>query len=314
MTGPLLPQGWYPDPAAYGLAPEALAPKPQDDPFYKYSSSPPLASIEPGTVLATRSIPYHILGIPTALKTTQLLYRATSQTGKPTVNVTSVIQPLVQRDKTRAISFQSAYDSLDRNDQPSHAIAGGLTFGGIVPNVELAVFGLFLTQGFAVIVPDTEGQRADFDAGPEYGMHTLDSIRAAFNASAVETSSEANVALLGYSGGAIASEWAAELAPTYAPDVNARMIGAAIGGVLVHPAHNLHYIEGTYFWAGVLPMALIGIGRAFEVDFTPYLNPDGLKLYHDMQATSITNVLGQPRYWRLKSAKLVSPEDPAPEG
>ena len=30
-----------------------------------------------------------------------------------------------------------------------------------------------------------------------------------------------------------------------------KRIGAAIGGVLVHPAHNLHYVEGTFFWAGV---------------------------------------------------------------
>jgi hypothetical protein len=313
MTGPLLPQGWYPDPAAHGLAPEALAPKPQDDPFYTYSGSKPLESIEPGAVLATRSIPYHILGIPTALKTTQLLYRSTSQTGKPTVNVTSVIQPLGQRDKTRVISFQSAYDSLNRNDQPSHAIAGGFTFGGIVPNVELAVFGLFLTQGFAVIVPDTEGQRADFAAGREYGMNTLDSIRAAFNSSTVGLPADARIALLGYSGGAIASEWAAELAPTYAPDVNEHLIGAAIGGVLVHPAHNLHYVGGTYFWAGVMPMALIGIARAFEIDFTPYLSADGLKLYHDMQATSTVNVLGQPRYWRLEWTDVVKPEYPTPE-
>ena len=58
------------------------------------------------------------------------------------------------------------------------------------------------------------------------------------------------VAILGYSRGAIATEWAAELASTYAPGVNARMIGAAIGGVLVDPAHNLHYIENTYSWAG----------------------------------------------------------------
>ena len=58
-------------------------------------------SIAPGTVLATRSIPYHILGVPTALKTTQLLYRSTSQTGKPTVNVTSVIQPLGHGDRTK---------------------------------------------------------------------------------------------------------------------------------------------------------------------------------------------------------------------
>ena len=36
------------------------------------------------------------------------------------------------------------------------------------------------------------------------------------------------VAIVGYSGDAIATEWAAELALTYAPDVNARMIGAAV--------------------------------------------------------------------------------------
>ena len=52
------------------------------------------------------------------------------------------------------------------------------------------------------------------------------------------------------SGGAIATEWAAELALTYPPDVNARMIGAAMGSVPVDPAHNLHYIENTYSWAG----------------------------------------------------------------
>jgi Secretory lipase len=311
MSAPLQPQGWYPDLSV--AAARAFVPQPKDDPFYTYSGSTPLEQIPPGTVLATRRIPYHILGVPTGLKTTQLLYRSTSQTGKPSVNVTSVIQPLRQADTTKVLSFQSAYDSLNRNDQPSHAISGGLTFGGIVPNVELTVFGLFLAQGFTVIVPDTEGQRADFAAGPEYGMNTLDSIRAAFSASTVELATDASVALLGYSGGAIASEWAAELAPTYAPDVNSRMIGAAIGGLLVHPAHNLHYVEGTFFWAGVVPMALIGIARAFEVDFTPHLTARGHKLYRDMQAASIVDVVGQYAYWRLKWTDLVLPAYPTPE-
>ena len=47
--------------------------------------------------------------------------------------------------------------------------------------------------------------------------------------------------MLGYSGGAVATESAAELASTYAPDVNARMIGAAMGGAPVDPAHNLYH-------------------------------------------------------------------------
>jgi hypothetical protein len=65
------------------------------------------------------------------------------------------------------------------------------------------------------------------------------------------------------------------------------MIGAAMGGLLVHPAHNLHYVEGIPFWAGVMPMALVGIACAFEVDFTPYLSAYGAKVCNDMMTASI---------------------------
>ncbi|HEU4360901.1 MAG TPA: lipase family protein, partial [Mycobacterium sp.] len=282
---------------------------PKDDPFYTYAGSEPLEQVAPGTVLQTRSFPYHIFGFPTLLKTTQLLYRSTSQTGGPTVNVTSVIQPPIQFDRRRVVSYQSAYDSLNRNDEPSYAISGGLRLGGLISNVEAAVFGPFIAEGFTVVVPDTEGQAAAFAAGPEYGMNTLDSIRAVLNSSTVP--SQAKVALLGYSGGALATEWAAELAPSYAPDVNERMIGAAMGGLLVDPAHNLHYVEGTGFWAGVLPMALVGIARAFEIDLTPYLTPYGAKVFHELQAASIINVLGQ--YPGLKWTDLIIPKYPTPE-
>ena len=307
MTGPLEPH-WYPNRADVPVVATVTA-QPKDDPFYSYAE--PLDSIAPGPMLKTRSFRYHVFGFPTLLETTQLLYRSTSQTGKPTVNVTSIIKPPIQFDATKVISYQSAYDSLNRNDEPSYAISGGLRLGGVVPNVEVAVFGPFIADGYTVIVPDTEGQRADFAAGPEYGMNTLDSIRAAFNSSSIP--SDARVAMLGYSGGAIATEWAAELAPTYARDVNERMIGAAIGGVLVDPAHNLHYVEGTGFWAGVMAMALVGIARAFEIEteLATYLSPNGARIFHEMQTASIVNVLGQ--YPGLKWQDLVSHEYPTPE-
>ncbi|MGB6764106.1 lipase family protein [Mycobacterium sp.] len=313
MTAPLQPTRWHPYP---GREPGMAVPQPKDDPFYSYAGSTPLASIAPGKVLNTRNIHYRAFGVPTWLRATQLLYRSTSQTGNPTVNVTSVIQPPDQHDKTKVISYQSAYDSLNQNDEPSYAISGGVTLGGLVPNVELAVFGPFVADGYTVIVPDTEGQRADFAAGPEYGMNTLDSIRAVFSpSSTVGLPDDAKVAMLGYSGGAIATEWAAELAPTYAPDVNARMIGAAMGGLLVDPAHNLRYVEGSLGWAGVMPMALVGIARAFEkeTDFRKYLSANGAKLYDDMQTTSIVDVLFQPKYSGLTWKKLAKPKYPTPE-
>ena len=236
--------------------------------FCKYTGPPPLESKHPGEVLRTRSIHYHLGGIPTPFEAMQLLYRSTSQTGEPTVNVTSVIQPPIQPDKTKVLSYQSFYDSLNQKDEPSYAIAGGDPLPALpelINSVELAVFAPFLAEGYTVIVPDVEGQKADFAAGPEYGMNTLDSIRAAFSKkSTLGFPDNAKVAMLGYSGGALATEWAAEVAPAYAPEVNKRLIGAAMGGLLVHPAHNLHYVDGSRNWGGVMLMALVGITRAFE--------------------------------------------------
>jgi hypothetical protein len=290
----------------------AAAPQPKDDPFYKYTDSKPLSDVLPGTVLKNRSFSYRIFGtIPTLLKATQLLYRSTSQTGTPTVNVTSVIQPPIQHDKKKVICYQSAYDSLNQNHEPSYAISGGLTLGGVINNVEAVIFAPFIAEGYTIIVADTEGQGADFAAGPEYGRNTLDSIRAAFNSPAVDLPSDAQVAMLGYSGGAIATEWAAELAPTYAPDVNKRMIGAAMGGVLVHPAHNLHYVEGSLIWAGVMPMAIAGMARAFHINFTQYLSEYGKKIFKNMENASIINVLGH--YPGLTWKDLASPAYATPE-
>ena len=308
--------GWYPDRSVEPAIAAAL-PEPTDDPFYKYDPAK-LPNKLPGTVLRTRRIPYHLAGIPTPFKVTQLLYRSTSQTDKPTVNVTSVIQPPNQPDKTKVLSYQSFYDSLNQNDEPSYAISGGHPLPALpelINSAELAVFAPFLADGYTVIVPDIEGQGADFAAGPEYGMNTLDSIRAALSSKKVGLPSEAKVAMLGYSGGALATEWAAELAPTYAPEVNRRLIGAAMGGLLVHPAHNLHYVDGSRNWAGVMLMALVGIARAFEKEkeFRKYLSAKGAKLFDDMQTKSIVHVLAKREYSGLTWEHLAKPAYPTPE-
>jgi hypothetical protein len=291
----------------------SAATPPAQDPFYKYTGSTPLASIAPGTVLKTRSVPYHIVGLATPLKATQLLHRATDAQGRPTVNVTSVVQPscFLCLNREKVISYQSFYDSLSVNDEPSYAISGGLTLGGIIPNIETVLLAPFLIQGYSIVIDDTQGQQADFASGPEYGTNTLDGIRAAIKSPAVDLSSNAKVAMMGYSGGAIATEWAAELAPTYAPDLTKNLIGAAFGGVLVHPAHNLYYVQGTPIWAGVLPMAVVGIARAYGIDLTPYLSANGAVVYDKIKNASIINALGQ--YPGLKWTDLAKPAYPVPE-
>lgn len=254
---------------------------------------------------------YHVAGLPLPVKAVQLLYRSTSQLGEPTVNVTSVLKPPLSVGSPQVVAYQSFYDSLNPADEPSYAISGGLTLGGAIPQVESALIGPELLAGRTVVVADTEGESADFAAGPEYGMNTLDSLRAALASPATGLASTQKIGLIGYSGGAIATEWAAELAPTYAPDVNAKLVGAAMGGVLVDPAHNLHYIEGSLSWAGVMPMAIIGVSRAFHIDLTPYLSAYGKQIYAKLEKASIAEALGQ--YPGLTWAQLAKPEYPTPE-
>jgi hypothetical protein len=169
----------------------------------------------------------------------------------------------------------------------------------------------FLLDGITVVASDTEGQSADFAAGPVYGKNTLDSIRAAFNSAATGIPRTAKVAMLGYSGGAIATGWAAQLAPSYAPDVNKRLVGAAEGGILVDPAHNLQYISGSTIWSGVIPMSIIGIARADRIDLERYMSPYGVTLYNKMQSYSIASALGA--YPGLTWAKLAKPAYAIPD-
>ncbi|MBO0729883.1 MAG: hypothetical protein J2P57_11540, partial [Acidimicrobiaceae bacterium] len=292
--------------------PAGAAPVPPGkDPFYRYTGSVPLASIAPGTVLKTRTLDLHVLGLALPVTVVQLLYRSTGETGGPTVNVTSVLEPPLRPATPKVVSYQSFYDSLNPADEPSQAIEGGSTLGEFIPNLESVLIAPALLAGYTVVVPDTEGEHADFAAGPVYGLNTLDSLRAALRSPATGLAGRARIGLIGYSGGAIATEWAAELAPSYAPGVNRLLVGAAMGGVLVDPDHNLHYVNGSQQWSGTIPMALIGVARAFHVDLTPYMSAYGRQLFKKLQKASIVQVLGA--YPGLTWKKLAKPRYQQPE-
>lgn len=59
----------------------------------------------------------------------------------------------------------------------------------------------------------------------------------------------------GYSGGAIAVGWAAQLQPTYAPEIN--IASFAIGGVPANLTGTFAFVDGTTF-SGFLPPAIVG--------------------------------------------------------
>lgn len=292
------------------VAPTAAVAAATPDPFFTYTGTTPLAELAPGAILARRTLPYRLAGVPLPIQVVQILFRTTDARGRAVAGVTSILKPLLGATG-KVISYQSFYDSLNPEDGPSRAYSGAIGLGVMAAHVETLLVSGFLLQGYAIVISDTQGPTADFAAGPEYGQVTLDSLRAALKAPGTGILPGAKVGLIGYSGGAIATNWAAVLAPAYAPEINKRIVGAAEGGVLVRPAQNLGYVDGSLVWAGVLPMAIVGVARAYDIDLTPYLNDYGKKIYAKLQKASIVQVLGA--YPGLTWKKLTKPAyaDPA---
>ncbi len=290
-----------PAPVEVAVAAEVPAP---DDPFYVYDGTTPLADLAPGAVLDTRAVRYSLAGLPLPVDVVQILFRTTDQQGRAVAGVTSVLKPASGRSD-KVVSYESFYDSLNPEDGPSRSVTGGTSIGGLAVHFESALMAPLLLQGYAVVMTDIQGPTADFAAGPEYGQVSLDGIRAALAEPRTGIAPSAKVGLIGYSGGAIGANWAAVLAPSYAPDVDARLVGAAEGGLLVDPAANLEYVGGSSTWAGVIPMAIIGVARAFGIDLRSYLNDYGREVFDDLQDAPISAVLGQ--YRGLTWQKMAKP-------
>jgi len=265
-------------PAAGPLLPTA-------DPFYRWSGS--LARDVPGTVLRTRTVTVGEAGGPaTPVRAVQLLYVTTDQLGRRTVTVATVLRPLDRAEPaaTRLVSYQPAYDALGAQCDPSYTLqTGALT--------ELPLILRYVAAGDTVVTADYEGEDLAYGAGQQSGHETLDAIRAAEKwLGAPEAFTP--VGMVGYSGGSIATDFAAELAPTYAPRLD--IVGVAAGGVPVDPFHNLAYIDHPgSSWTGEIPALLVGLNRGFGIPgLRQYLTPRGIAAVSADQTRCISDFIG----------------------
>lgn len=88
-----------------------------------------------------------------------------------------MIRPLLSLGGPRIVSFQTAYDALGSECDPSYTLQGGNS-GDTVAQAEAAEIAVYVVAGFTVTVPDYEGENLDWGAGQESGYNTLDAIRA----------------------------------------------------------------------------------------------------------------------------------------
>lgn len=237
---------------------------PSQDPWYTEPEG--FADYAPGTVFKVRDAPGLVTAIANTSAAYQMLYRTTDSQYRPTWAVTTLLLPIdwESSSKDKLLSYQIPYDSAALDASPSYALyTGGSIFG---PGEITTALG----RGYAVVTADYEGPLASFTAGVMSGHATLDSVRAAFVCPGPEVGLYENsttYALWGYSGGALAGEWATELQVQYAPELT--FAGAALGGLTPNVSSVLLTINGTIY-AGLAPSGILGLASQYS-DAEAYL-------------------------------------------
>ncbi len=258
-----------------------VVPLPSVDPFYTWDG--PLDDVAPGAVLKTRTMPYGFHQLATPITSTQVLYRTTDQFDRPTTTVATILRPLVPAPgPTKLISYHMAYDALGSECDPSYTLTGngGYSQAG---TFEQGVITGYLAAGFTVVVPDYEGPDLEWTIGRQSAYAALDGVRAAESTLGLPASTP--VGLAGYSGGSVPTQWGAEVAPAYAPELN--IVGAAAGGLPVNLAHNLPYVSGSKNWAGVIPALVVAYERTYDLDTGTFLSDFGQQIVNTVSSQCI---------------------------
>lgn len=245
---------------------------PSVDPFYQPPSG--FETLTPGEILRSRKVATSYFGLlPNPVQAWQLLYRTTAIDGTAIATVTTVFKPFnAKRD--RFVSFHTAYDGAARSGvcDPSYSYQLLSPQVGLVASLEFLLLQAFLLDGNIVSSPDYEGPDAAYGAGRLAGTAALDSMRAIGNfKSTLDFSSDTpQIVGYGYSGGAIATGWAASLQPSYAPELVIK--GWVQGGSPANLTGTTAFIDGTLF-AGFVPQALAGLTAptAYGASLTPVL-------------------------------------------
>lgn len=252
---------------AFGIPVVRSGPQyPLDDPFYV----PPdgFESTAPGSILRYRTPPYPIAAFSLVkvnlAASYQILYRTTNSFGDAVATVSTILIPH-NADFTKLLSYQPAQDSSDANCSPSYAFqldaATDGVIGLIMPQLEFVFITAALEKGWVVTVPDHLGTKSAFLANNLSGQATLDNIRAALASTEfTNISPDATITLWGYSGGSLASGFAAELQPTYAPEL--KIAGAALGGTV---PKILPVIDATNkgLFTGLIPAGIQGLANEY---------------------------------------------------
>jgi alpha-beta hydrolase superfamily lysophospholipase len=292
-----------------------------------YLPPDPLPALAPGQIIRAEPMDaYLVPGVRLRARAWRVLYRSTGAVGEPTAVSGTVLLPLGRPRVRPLIGFAIGTHGIGDGAAPSRLLPQGRDW-------EAGLIAMVLARGYAVAVTDYQGLGTPGDhaymVGRALGPNVLDSMRAARALDGECLPEDGPAAIIGYSEGGFAAAWAAQLQPTYAPEV--RLAGVAAGAAAADMEVAGPRLSGSFF---SFFMAYGGIGYAAaypELELEPYLTPqarDGIESLrrstviqaalrgpHFMHASELTepNVLEMPDWRaRLRENRLgeMAPEAP----
>jgi hypothetical protein len=267
-------------------------PFPGDDDFY--TPPTPLPAGQPGDVISTRVSRFTTDGLFKApvpgVTSRQVQYRSTDALGRPMAVTGTVLvpdAPWTGPGSRPLVAYAVGTRGLGDDCAPSYTLTQGVDYeGGAVKAL--------LDRGWAVAVSDYQGLGTPglhtYMVGPAQGHAVLDVARAAQRLPGTGLSAATPVGIMGYSQGGGAGGWAAEIAGSYAPELDLQ--GSAVGGVPSDLEATAELLDGSTFVAFAL-MAALGLDAAYpELDLEAHLNDRGRQLVETGQDLCLVSVDG----------------------
>lgn len=225
-------------------------------------------------------ISFPLLGRQTRLPgtATRILYTTTDEGGDRVAVSGVYIEPSKSwrgKGDRPLVSFAVGTQGVADACAPSKTLESFLNVedGKFMVGYEVPSIYGFLNDGVAVVVTDyvglgTTDRVHTYMNRVDQGHAVLDAARAALTLPDTSITERSAIGLYGYSQGGGAAGAAAELAPTYAPDLN--LVGAYVGGPPANLFEVMKTVDGTLL-TGAIPWTINAM-HAYRPDLTPYLD------------------------------------------
>jgi Secretory lipase len=268
-----------------------------------YLPPDPLPPGRPGELIRSEPMDaYLVPGVRLRVRALRMLYRSTGAIGEPTAVSGVVLLPGRASTRVRPLlGYAVGTHGIGDEAAPSRLLARGLEW-------EAGLIAMALARGWAVAISDYQGLGTPGDhaymVGRALGPNVLDAMRAARVLAPDELPEDGPAAILGYSEGGAAAAWAAQLQPTYAPDVALSAVAAGAAAADVEIAGPS--LDGSFF-SFFIAYGGIGYAAAYpELDLDSYLTPEAAAGIEALRNSSILQaIISGPKF--IRAADLTRP-------